>query len=102
MSMPILIMIDTEYSSGAYADGRAREASANFNLAIGCNHSTGDVGIFHQMNVMSRAGITGTFFVDPMPALVWGQTAIDRVVQPILESPIRKFFKRSSILQFCA
>jgi len=83
--MPTLVTIDTEYSSGAYADGRARRLEDNFDLAVGCKHSKGNVGILHQMDVMTRAGITGTFFVDPMPALVWGQRAVDIVVQPILE-----------------
>lgn len=81
----VLITIDTEYSSGAYAAGHGRDVDANFRLAIGCGEGEDAVGIAHQMAVMDAAGIKATFFVDPLPALVWGQSAIDRVVQPILE-----------------
>lgn len=83
--VPVLLTIDTEYSSGAYRSGRARDEDDNYAFAIDCAHPGGHVGIHHQMKIMENAGIRGTFFVDPMPALVWGQASIDRIVQPILE-----------------
>ena len=81
----VIISIDTEYSSGAYAAGHGRNADTAWDLALGCGDA-GGVGIAHQMSLMDQAGIRGTFFVDPMPALVWGQGAIDRVVEPILRA----------------
>ncbi|AZI34742.1 hypothetical protein NT2_02_03420 [Caenibius tardaugens NBRC 16725] len=83
--LPVLITIDTEYSEDFYARGVARDCSRNFDLAIACRARGQEAGIHYQMDVMARHGIRGVFFVDPMPALVWGQEAVDRVVQPILE-----------------
>lgn len=82
----VLITIDTEYSSGAYVAGHGRDVDANYRRSIGCGIGQRAVGIAHQMALMDQAGIRGTFFVDPMPALVWGQDAIDRVIHPILEA----------------
>jgi hypothetical protein len=36
------------------------------------------------MDVFERHGIKAVFFVDPMPALVWGTAAIEDVVGPIV------------------
>ena len=87
--LPVLITIDTEYSSGLYRSGLGREPGTNFDHAIACrtagSKNSKGVGIHYQMDVFDRCGITGVFFVDPMPALVWGQEAVDAVVQPILE-----------------
>lgn len=83
--LPVLITIDTEYSEDFYARGVARDCSQNFDLAIACRGQGQEAGIHYQMDVMERHGIRGVFFVDPMPALVWGQDAVERIVQPILE-----------------
>lgn len=82
--LPVLITIDTEYSAGLYARGTGRDRTANFNRAIACRSERGDAGIFYQMDVFDRCGVKAVFFVDPMPALVWGQDAVDAVVQPII------------------
>lgn len=84
------ITIDTELSSGAFQRGWGRDYAENFARTIRCAGSSSggsgqDVGIFHQMDVMDRHGIKGVFFVDPMAALVWGQRAVDDIVQPILQ-----------------
>ena len=84
--LPVLITIDTEYSSGLYKSGEGRDCARNFDRTIACRGSKSEAGIAHQMAVMSEHGIIGTFFVDPMPALVWGQEAVDAVVQPILKA----------------
>lgn len=84
--LPVLITIDTEYSSGFYRRGVARDAASNFDLTIGCRGTRGEAGIFYQMEIFARHGIKAVFFVDPMPALVWGQGAVDAVVQPILQA----------------
>ncbi len=83
--LPVLITIDTEYSAGLYARGLAADCTGNFDRAIACRSDKGDAGIFYQMDVFDRCGVKAVFFVDPMPALVWGQGAVDAVVQPIIE-----------------
>lgn len=84
--LPLLFTIDTEYSSGFFADGSARAWEENFVRCVACKVKTGEeVGIFYQMDILERHGLRGVFFVDPMPALVWGTEAISRIVKPILE-----------------
>ena len=83
--VPVLITIDTEYSAGLFARGIAADCSENFERAIACRSDRGEAGIFYQMDVFDRYGVKAVFFVDPMPALVWGQGAVDAVVQPIIE-----------------
>jgi len=80
----VYITIDTEYASslpGAAGPGTRAE---NFARSIVCETPWGPVGIGHQMDVMERHGLKGVFFVDPMPALVWGVAAIEDVVGPIV------------------
>lgn len=83
--LSVLITIDTEYSLALYGQGPGRDHAFNFASAIACRSGRGDAGIFYQMRQFDRYGLKGVFFVDPMPALVWGQGAVDAVVQPILE-----------------
>ncbi len=81
----VYLTIDTEYASslpGAAGPGTREE---NFARSIVCGTQSGPVGIVHQMDVMERHGLKGVFFVDPMPALVWGVAAIEDVVGPIVE-----------------
>ncbi len=82
--LPVLITIDTEYSAGLYARGTGADRAVNFDRTIACRSSRGEAGIFYQMDVFDRCGVKAVFFVDPMPALVWGQQAVDAVVQPII------------------
>ena len=81
--LPVLITIDTEYSSGLHARGM-RDRAANFAATIACVGPRGEAGIFHQMRVFAEHGLKAVFFVDPLPALVWGQGAVDDVVGPIV------------------
>jgi peptidoglycan/xylan/chitin deacetylase (PgdA/CDA1 family) len=83
--LPLFITIDTEYSSGLYARGLGVDMRRNFDSAIACRSAKGEAGIHYQMDVFDRHGLKAVFFVDPMPALVWGQEAVDIVVQPILK-----------------
>lgn len=81
--LPVLITIDTEYSSGLYKRGM-HDRAANFAATIACAGSRSEAGIFHQMRVFAEHGLKAVFFVDPLPALVWGQGAVDDVVGPIV------------------
>ncbi len=80
----VYITIDTEYAANLPgADGPGTRAH-NFSRSIRCDTPTGPVGIEHQMDLMDRCGLKGVFFVDPMPALLWGVAAIEDVVGPIV------------------
>ncbi len=81
----VYITIDTEYSAGRYQMGTHRDAASNYACSVAGETPTGDFGIGYQMDVFERHGLKGVFFVDPMPALVWGVDAIKRIVEPIVE-----------------
>lgn len=83
--LSVALTIDTEYSVGLFKAGTGRSCDANFSRCLECKVDNGAVGIGYQMGVLERHGLTGVFFVDPMPALVWGNDAIRRIVQPVLE-----------------
>ena len=83
--LSVLITIDTEYSVGPYVRGTSRDWPNNYDLAIGCRGNGRAVGIHYQMDVLERHGLKAIFFVDPMPALIWGQRAVDHIVKPILD-----------------
>jgi hypothetical protein len=74
----VLITIDTELSAALFQDGA--DADANFARSIACD----GVGTGWQMDKLDEHGLTGVFFVDPMPALVYGADVIARIVAPIV------------------
>lgn len=81
----VYLTIDTEYAAHLPGCGRTPGTRAdNFARSIACETPAGAVGIFHQMDVMDAHGLKAVFFVDPMPALVWGVAAIEDVVGPIV------------------
>ena len=80
----LYITIDTEYSFGmARRMGRGGRAE-NFASAILGATPSGPRGIHYQMDRFDAHGVKAVFFVDPMPALVWGTEAIAEVVGPIV------------------
>ena len=78
----VYITIDTEYAAGLAHLGRAE----NYARSIACETPSGPAGLFYKMRLMERHGLKGVFFVDPMPALLWGRAAIADVVGPIVEA----------------
>lgn len=78
----VYITIDTEYAAALADRGRAE----NFARSVAGETLAGSAGIFHTMQVMARYGLKGVFFVDPMPALLWGREAIVDIVHPIVEA----------------
>jgi peptidoglycan/xylan/chitin deacetylase (PgdA/CDA1 family) len=78
MPSRVLITVDTELTWGPYARG----ASWQENLA--CSYDPAGVGVPYQLEVLSSHGLKACFFVDPMPALVYGLEPVRRMVEPIL------------------
>ena len=77
-----IISFDTEMSAGLYQ--RGVDMRANFESSILGRCRDGDFGIYFQMDMLERYGLKGVYFVDPMPALVYGPKIIDEIVQPIV------------------
>ena len=83
MATKVQYTVDTELSLKLFQEGAS--AQENFDSSIVGKCRDGEFGIFYQMELLEAAGLTGVFFVDPMPALVYGPGVIARIVQPILE-----------------
>jgi hypothetical protein len=83
--MNVYLTIDTELTSGLYRTHGAGKIREIFDRSIWGKTPEGDVGIGYQMGVLDRHGLKAVFFVDPMPALLFGVQLIRDIVQPILE-----------------
>ncbi|GGC40195.1 hypothetical protein GCM10011371_29450 [Novosphingobium marinum] len=81
----VYITIDTEYSAGMAKRLGPGCRAENFRRSIACETPSGSVGVPYQMDVFDDHGLKAVFFVDPMPALIWGVEAISDVVAPIVE-----------------
>jgi hypothetical protein len=77
----VLITIDTELSPLLYQQGA--DADVNFSASIDGRTDSGVFGIGWQMDRLEASGLKGVFFIDPMPALVYGPGVIARIVGPI-------------------
>ncbi len=78
MATRVLITVDTELTWGPYSRG----ASWEENLARSCDPA--GVGISYQLDMLRAHALKACFFVDPMPALVYGIEPVRRMVEPIL------------------
>lgn len=83
--MHVFITIDTELSSVSFRSKGTGARAAIHASSIAGTTASGDVGVCYQMDVLDRYGLKGVFFVDPMPALVWGVSAISDIVEPIMK-----------------
>lgn len=81
----LYVTIDTEYEFGFTARMGAGSRAENFARSISCETPNGPVGVEYQLETFEKHGLKGVFFVDPMPALIWGVEAISDVVGPIVE-----------------
>jgi hypothetical protein len=82
----VFITIDTEYSSGLYTGPGHMDRAENYARSIACLTPEGPAGITHKLELFARHGQKAVFFVDPMPALIWGVAAIEDIVGPILDA----------------
>lgn len=80
----VYLTIDTEYAFRLPGVGGPGTRAENFARSIACQTVGGAVGIHHQMDILDRYGLKAVFFVDPMPALLWGVNAVADVVLPIV------------------
>ncbi|GAB5350114.1 polysaccharide deacetylase family protein [Alteriqipengyuania sp. 357] len=80
----VYLTIDTEYSSALPHGPCPVDRAENFARSIACITPDGPAGITHKLDLLVRYDQRAVFFVDPMPALVWGVAAIEDVVAPIL------------------
>lgn len=76
--------IDTEYSPALFQQHGAAARAENFASSILGRTAEGDAGIIYVMDVLSARGLKAVFFVDPMPALIWGVEAISDIVSLII------------------
>ncbi|NMW30563.1 hypothetical protein HKD42_00595 [Altererythrobacter sp. RZ02] len=82
----VYITVDTEYSASIVQRMGKDCRAENYARSISATTPEGDVGIAYQIDFMNRYGLKGVFFVDPMPALIWGTEAITDIVEPIVEA----------------
>jgi hypothetical protein len=80
MTTQVLLTIDTELTWRHYARG----AGWRENLAR--SYDPAGAGVPYQLRQLTRHGLSACFFVDPMPALVYGLDPIRRMVEPIVEA----------------
>ncbi len=78
MPTHVLLTIDVELTWRHHARG----AGWRDNFALSCDPC--GVGVPYQLEQLRRHGLKACFFVDPMPALVYGLEPIQRMVDPIL------------------
>ena len=84
--LKVYITIDTEYSSGLVEGVSASDRAENFARSIACLTPDGPAGISHKLRLLEKYGQKAVFFVDPMPALIWGVAAIEDIVAPIMDA----------------
>lgn len=78
MASSVLITVDTELTWRHYRPGDGWRV--NFARSI----EPAGVGVSHQLEMLARHGLTACFFVDPMPALLYGIEPVRAIVAPIL------------------
>ena len=78
MPTPVFLTVDTEIMWRHHVAGHDAE------ILYSRSFEPGGVGISYQLSVLARFGLKATYFVDPMPALVYGLEPIKRIVATIL------------------
>ena len=78
MPTPVFLTVDTEIMWRLHA--------AELDAATVCARSfePGDVGVSYQLDMLARHGLKASYFVDPMPALLYGLDPFKRLIAIIL------------------
>jgi len=76
----VLLSIDTEFT------WRAHEGGASWLENYGRSIEPGGAGISYQLATLAKHGLKACFFVDPLPALLFGIEPIERIVGTIREA----------------
>lgn len=79
----VLITIDTELSARLHQQGASPEQNMASSIWGQC--TSGACGIGWQMDELDAQDAKGVFFVDPLPALVYGEEIVREIVSPIVE-----------------
>ncbi len=82
MATRVLITVDTELSLAQHQQGVS--AAENLQSSIFGICDDGAYGIGYQMDRLDAHGLKAVFFVDPMPALAYGNSVLQQIVKPIL------------------
>ncbi len=80
----VLITVDTELSVGRHVHGLGGYSNLCESVFGVCGQ--GSYGIQHQIQRLDAYGLKAVFFIDPMPAQVFGLDLIKRAVAPIVEA----------------
>ena len=80
MTTPVFLTVDTALSWRHHAE------RLDLATIVERSFDPAGVGIAWQLGQMARHGLKGVFFVDPMPALVFGLDPIRRVVDTIIDA----------------
>jgi hypothetical protein len=78
MATPVFLTVDTEFAWRHHAAGLGMEAIYSRSL------EPAGVGLSYQLATLARHQLKCCFFVDPMPALVFGLAPIKRMIETIL------------------
>ncbi|MEO0872904.1 MAG: hypothetical protein AAFY19_13225, partial [Pseudomonadota bacterium] len=73
----VYITIDTEYCSGFAGDLSEAARADTFLRSFAGADGSDDAGVPYQLRRLQETGQKAVFFVDPMPALIWGTAAIE-------------------------
>jgi peptidoglycan/xylan/chitin deacetylase (PgdA/CDA1 family) len=77
MTTGVLLSIDTELT------WRAHRAGASWRENYARSIEPAGVGIGYQLDVLKRHGLKACFFVDPMPALLFGLAPVRAIIETI-------------------
>lgn len=80
VSSRVLLTIDTELTWRPGGDW------SNWREAFARSYEAAGVGVHYQLRVLARHALKACFFVDPMPACVYGLDPVRRMIEPILEA----------------
>ena len=78
--MQVFLTIDTELSWRHHASGLAVDE------VMARSFEPAGVGLAHRLDLLAQHALKATFFVDPMPALVYGLAPIQTVVSQIRDA----------------